>query len=88
MSYNSDNYEKQGGAELVIGGELNIASGGTITAAGTQASTIADLKVDYTTGDLDNEAKTITAFNTTNAAINSIIAALKGAGIIASSQVI
>ncbi len=84
MSYNSDNYEKQGGAEWVIGGELNI-DGGTITAAGTQAATIADQKVDYETPDLDTEAEIIVAFNTTNAAINSIIAALKGAGIIASS---
>jgi len=39
MSYNAKVYMKQGGDELVI------ASGGKITAAGTQASTIADLTI-------------------------------------------
>ena len=43
MSYNTANYEEQGGAVTVIGGELRIASGGSITAAGTQATVLADV---------------------------------------------
>ena len=66
------------------GGEIRINAGGTITDDGTQASAIADAKVDYTTGDLDAEAEIIAAINTTNVKINSIIAALEGVGIIAS----
>lgn len=46
---------------------------------------IADAKVDYTTGDLDTEAKLITAFNTTNGKINSILAVLEAANIMAST---
>ena len=83
MSYNTKNYKEQGGAKTVIGGELDIASGGKITGAGTQASAITNAKVDYTTEDLDTEAEIIAAFNTTNGKINSILAALRAAGIIA-----
>lgn len=82
---NTSNYRSQGGAVDVIGGELKIASGGKITAAGTQAAHIANAKVDYTTGDLDAEAEIIAAVNATNGKINSILAALEGAGILASS---
>jgi len=83
--YNVKNYTEQGGAKTVIGDELSIASGGKITAAGTQANHIADGKVDYTTGDLDIEAEIIAAFNTTNGKINAILAALEGAGILKTS---
>ncbi|NCC68533.1 MAG: hypothetical protein EOM14_10155 [Clostridia bacterium] len=79
MSYNAKVYMAQGGDELVV------AAGGKITEAGTQALTIAALKVNYTTGDLDTEAEIITAINATNTAINAVVAALKGVGIIASS---
>ena len=71
--------------EVESGGEINIASGGKITAAGTQALTIAALKVNYTTGDLDDEAEIIAAINATNTAINALIAAAKGVGIIAAA---
>lgn len=64
------------------GDTLNVDTGGKMTASGTQASAIADAKVDYTTGNLDTEAETIAAFNTTNGKINSILAALRGVGII------
>lgn len=67
------------------GDELRVEDGGKITAAGTQASHIADQKTDYTTGDLDTEAEQIAAFNATNTAINAILAALEGAGVLASS---
>ena len=85
MSYNTKNYTEQGGAKTVIGGDLDVVSGGKILGAGTQASHIADQKTDYTTGDLDIEAEIIAAFNATNAAINGILAALEGAGILATS---
>jgi len=51
--YNTLNYEQQGGAVLVIGGELKIATGGKITANGTQASAITTL-TDSTTGTANN----------------------------------
>ena len=44
----------------------------------------ANAKVDYTTGDLDTEAKIIAAQNASNGKINAMIAALKGVGIAAS----
>lgn len=67
---NVKNYKEQGGEVQVIGGELNIA-GGKITANGTQASAITDLA---TEADLA----------AVRAAVNEILAALRGAGIIAS----
>lgn len=51
----------------------------------TAQDTEADLKVDYTSGDLDTEAKVITAINATNAKINSIIEKLKALGLLATS---
>lgn len=66
MAQNCKVYMKQGGDELVI------ASGGKITAAGTQASHIADIA---------NDANG-TAIAT---AVNAIIAALEGVGITAAS---
>jgi hypothetical protein len=86
MSYaNVKNYIEQGGEKSHIGGELCIDSGGKITAAGTQANHIADQKTDYDTGDLDTEAEQIAAFNATNTAINAILAALEGTGILKTS---
>ena len=52
---------------------------------GDQQANITAAKVDYTTGDLDTEAETIAALNTTNGKINSILTALKAHGILASS---
>jgi hypothetical protein len=76
MSYNAKVYQKQGGAELVVasGGSINIESGGTITAAGTQATAISDVPTAGSAAAADNAT-----------AINSILAALRGAGIIASA---
>ena len=64
--YNAKVYMEQGGDELVV------AAGGKITAAGTQASHIADL-----TGAADGAAIAT--------AVNAILAALEGVGIVASS---
>lgn len=63
--YNAKVYMKQGGDELVVN------AGGKITAAGTQASAIADL-----TAGADGAAIA--------AAVNAILAALEGVGILAS----
>ncbi|HEY7822172.1 MAG TPA: hypothetical protein VIG24_05040 [Acidimicrobiia bacterium] len=74
MSYNADNYEQQGGAVWVVGGELQISSGATITAAGSQAANIAAV----TTGTGASASGNATA-------INAIITALEGVGILATS---
>jgi hypothetical protein len=63
--YNAKVYMEQGGDELVV------AAGGKITAAGTQASHIADLT------DAADGAAIATA-------VNAILAALEGVGILAS----
>lgn len=72
MEYNTKNYTEQGGEITAIGGELKIEAGGKITANGTQAITIADIATGATGTQI-------------SVAVNAIIAALKGAGIIASS---
>lgn len=72
MSYNAKNYVEQGGDVTVVGGELNIAAGGKISKAGTQANHIADIT---------NEA-TGTQIAT---AVNAILAALEGVGILKTS---
>ncbi len=77
-TYEPKVYRRQGGDELVVasGGEINIESGGKITADGTQASAIDDITVTGTYADDDDNIE---------AAINGILAALRGVGIIASS---
>ena len=47
----------------------------------TSISHIADLKTDYTTGDLDTEAEQIAAINATNTALNAIKSGLVTAGL-------
>ena len=68
MSYNAKNYVEQGGDVTVVGGELNVAAGGKISKAGTQANHIPDIT---------NEA-TGTQIAT---AVNAILAELEGVGI-------
>lgn len=46
---------------------------------------LADLKVDYTTGDLDTEAEVIAAVNSTNTRINNILTILKNNGLMLSA---
>jgi phage gp45-like len=53
------------------------AGEGDVVALGTPVSNIAALTDDYTTGDMDSDAKIIAAFNATNAAVNELIAALE-----------
>ena len=72
MSYNAKNYVEQGGDVTVVGGELNIAAGGKISKAGTQANHIADI------GNEASGAQIATA-------VNAILAALEGVGILKTS---
>jgi hypothetical protein len=69
--YNTKNYTEQGGDKSVVGGELEIKTGGKITANGTQAAAIAD--------HVDPATATSTDIATKQ---NQILAALRGAGII------
>ena len=92
------NYTEQGGARTVIGGEIDVITGGAVKIAGTaitktaaeinalpivEQDAEADAKADYTTGDLDIEAEIIAAINATNTKINAILAKLVLANIIA-----
>lgn len=100
MSYNTSNYTEQGGAKTVIGGELQIASGGSITAAGSQAAVIADIAITYSSNDpsitpngavtvADGSAATVAELlelcEEIIAKQNAIIDALQGAGIVATA---
>jgi len=100
MAYQTKNYEEQGGAVLVIGGELRIDSGGKITAAGTQTALIADIAVTFSSNNpsiTPNSAVTIADGTTPtvaelqefcvelNAKVSALIDALQGAGIVATS---
>lgn len=92
MTANVPNYTEQGGAKTVIGGELSIESGATITNAGTQAGAVASL-TDSTTGTADDTVADVGAafsqatlnnnFADLTAKLNAILAALRGAGLIA-----
>lgn len=100
MTANTANYKEQGGDVWVVGGELQIASGGSITAAGTQASVLADVAITWSSNDpsiTPNSAVTIANGSTPtvaelqelaveiNAKVSAIIDALQGAGIVASA---
>lgn len=73
-SYNSKVHMDQGGAQLSVesGGTINMETGGKVLANGTQAGAIADTTGSYT----------MTQMSTT---VNSILVALRGAGVIASA---
>lgn len=100
MAANVSNYNEQGGDVTVIGGELRVASGGSITAAGTQATVLADVAITWTSngpGITPNDAVTISNGSVPtvvelqelcveiNAKVNAIIDALQGAGIVATA---
>jgi len=93
MSYNAKNYVEQGGDVTVIGGELNVAAGGKISKAGTQADHIADVAVTATLTGVDTgtdmtaaQAATIVAdLNSIKTKMNAILAALEGVGILKTS---
>jgi len=88
MSYNAKVYMKQGGDELVVD------TGGKITAAGTQANTIANLTITANLAGINGtdtfmSAEQAAALGADLAAIatkmNAVIAALEGVGILKTS---
>lgn len=72
-------YHEDGGDSFVIdsGGTLDIKSGGQITAAGTQASAITDATAAVS-------SPTKAEFDAVVTKLNSVLAALRGVGVIAS----
>jgi hypothetical protein len=76
-TYTPKTYEKAGGDTIVIasGGSVDVESGGKITADGTQAAALTDITVTGTYASDDTAIQT---------AVNGILAALRGVGIIAS----
>lgn len=83
MSYQGKVYRAQGGDNLVVasGGSIQVLTGGKILPnGGTQATAIADATA-LTGGESPTEAE----HNTIITKLNSVLAALRGAGIIASS---
>ncbi len=89
-TYQPKVYRQQGGDVLVVksAGEVKVEPGGKITNDGTQASAIVNL-TDSTGGTAGNTVDDTTAsvkddIASLAAKINSILAALRGAGIIAS----
>lgn len=76
------------GAKLQVASSVNLAAGNAykinnVQVVGARQAAIANASVSYTTGNLDTEAEIITALNTTNGKINSILAALRTHGLIA-----
>ena len=94
MSYNGAVYRDQGGDKLTVasGGAIDVQTGGKITANGTQASAIPSL-TDSTGGTANDTLTDVGAafsqatlnnnFADVAAKLNAILAALRGAGIIA-----
>ena len=90
---NVKNYIEQGGDVTVVGGELNIAAGGKISKAGTQADHIADVAVTATLTGVDTNtdmtaaqaATIVTDLTALKTAVNAILAALEGVGILKTS---
>lgn len=90
-TYQPKVYLADGGDRIVVasGGVLDVESGGIVKAAGTQATAIASL-TDSTTGTPGDTLDDTTAGQKDDIAslaakINAILAALRGAGIIASA---
>lgn len=76
------------GAKLQVSGTINLASGNAYKinnqqVVGARQAAIANASVAYTTGNLDTEGEIISALNTTNGKINSILTALRNHGLIA-----
>jgi len=67
---------------------VNVASGkvykvNDTQVVGAQQAAITSAKTDYTTGDLDSEAKIIAGLNATNTTLNAVITAMRTHGLIA-----
>jgi hypothetical protein len=76
-----------GGNRLTVGatGEIYISAGGKITAAGTQASHIADASTAHALNATFSDTEVEAALNALGTKINAILAALENTGILASS---
>lgn len=85
MSYNAKNYTEQGGARTVIGGEIDIVTGGALKIAGVAvtktAAQLNELPIVEQTAVGDIAADAVDAAQNTK--INAILAALRAANIIA-----
>lgn len=80
MSYNAKVYSNGSDKKVIdAGGEIEIKTGGKITAAGTQAAHIADAAA--AVGAAPDKAE----FDAVVTKLNAILLALEGAGILASS---
>lgn len=79
MPYTPKNHKKDGGDTSVIGGELQIAAGGKITAVGTQAAHIANEVA------AAGANPTKTEYDALVTKFNAVLAALEGVGITATS---
>ena len=79
---NTKVYFKQGGDEMVVeaGGKVTVKTGGIIAPEGGQAAAITDLTA-ITGGESPTEAE----HNAVITAVNSVLAALRDAGIIAAA---
>lgn len=85
MSYQPKVYRKQGGDQLVVasGGEIKVETGGKIVPnSGTQAASIADAPAGGT-GATAGAYDTAANRDAMIASLNALIAACRGAGIIA-----
>jgi len=84
MSYNTLNYTEQGGANTHIGGTLTIDNGGTITGlpdATTEAKGVVKMAA-------NQAASTATTVAGLKDDLNTLLAALKTAGIMAADPVV
>lgn len=86
-SYNTAVYTEQGGSRIVVGagGSIDILSGGSILAAGTQAAHIADAVVAHDVNSTFSDTEVEAALNALGVKINAVIAVLEGAGLTATS---
>lgn len=85
-TYQPKVYIKQGGTELVVasGGKLTVETGGIFAAnGGTQASAITDASEAHALNSTFSDTEAEAALNALGGTVNDILAALRGAGIIA-----
>lgn len=86
-TYQPKVYRDKGGDRQVVkgGGEIKVEPGGKVTNDGTQASHVADASVAHALNATFSDTEVEAALNTLGTKINSILAALEGAGTLASS---
>jgi hypothetical protein len=87
MSEYEPKVHSDGPDKLVVesGGEIEVKSGGKISAAGTQASHIADASVAHDLNATFSDTEAEAALDALGTKINAVIAVLEGAGLTATS---